>query len=126
MPFERAWIELTYGEFLRRTHGRNGAAARLASARSTLERLGAVPFLDRCDRELAACGRAGPVPGPVAALTPQERAVAGFVLTGMANKQIARTMGLSVKTIEYHLGHVYAKLGVNSRTALAARLRKQP
>ncbi|MEO3808264.1 AAA family ATPase [Sphaerisporangium sp. B11E5] len=127
MPFERALIELSYGEFLRRTHGRNEAAAHLTSARGTLERLGATPFLERCDRELAACGRPSPAPapGPGAALTPQERTVTQYVLAGMANKQIARTMVLSVKTIEYHLGHIYAKLGVSSRTALAARLREE-
>ncbi|MFC6085964.1 helix-turn-helix transcriptional regulator [Sphaerisporangium aureirubrum] len=125
MPFERARIELAYGAFLRRAGGKAAAAGHLVPARRTLERLGAVPFLAHCDRELAACGRpSSPAPGfGHPALTPQEHTVAQFVLAGMANKQIARQMVLSVKTVEYHLGHIYAKLGVSSRSALAARLR---
>ncbi|MCX4825920.1 helix-turn-helix transcriptional regulator [Streptomyces sp. NBC_01142] len=38
----------------------------------------------------------------------------------MSNRQIARELTLSVKTIEYHLGHVYAKLGLTSRLGLVA------
>jgi DNA-binding CsgD family transcriptional regulator len=124
MPFEAARADLAYGGFLRRTGHRSDAAALLTRARETLERLRARPYLDRCDQELAACGRAvsraAQRDQPV--LTPQEHIVTRMVLTGMSNRQIAREMVLSVKTVEYHLGNVYAKVGVSSRTALAARL----
>ena len=43
-------------------------------------------------------------------------------MEGFTNQQIAVKLVLSVKTIEYHLGNVYAKLGVRSRTQLARRL----
>jgi DNA-binding NarL/FixJ family response regulator len=48
--------------------------------------------------------------------------VAELARNGLANKEIARTLFLSVKTVEGHLSHVYAKLGVRSRTQLARRL----
>lgn len=69
------------------------------------------------------CGsvrRAGP--GRASVLTPQESAVAQLVADGMTNRQIATELVVSVKTVEYHLGHVFAKLGVQSRAQLAARL----
>ena len=55
-------------------------------------------------------------------LTPQERAVARLVCAGRTNREVAAELVLSVKTVGYHLGNAYAKLGVNSRTQLAVRL----
>ncbi len=77
--------------------------------------------------ELAACGRA---PGRVAlarhpVLTAQELTVTRLAVRGMTNRQIARELVLSVKTIEYHLGNAYAKLGINSRMELGHRLAPQ-
>lgn len=85
-----------------------------------MDRLGAVPFLDRCERELSACGLA---PGRRdqshrARLSPQELAVATLVASGMSNPQVAAELIVSVKTIEFHLGNVYAKLGVSPATSL--------
>jgi DNA-binding NarL/FixJ family response regulator len=48
--------------------------------------------------------------------------VAQLAATGRTNQQIARELVLSVKTVEYHLGHVYAKLLVTSRVQLASSL----
>ncbi|MGI8791977.1 MAG: helix-turn-helix transcriptional regulator [Acidimicrobiales bacterium] len=45
-------------------------------------------------------------------LTPQERAVAKLVAQGKRNREIAADLVVSVKTVEYHLGHVYQKLNV--------------
>jgi DNA-binding NarL/FixJ family response regulator len=55
-------------------------------------------------------------------LTPQELAVARLVATGMANREVAGELIVSPKTVEYHLGHVFAKLEIRSRTQLAIRL----
>ncbi|MFF5209607.1 AAA family ATPase [Streptosporangium sp. NPDC000396] len=123
-PFVRAVLLLHFGAFLRRSGRRSAAADRLRSARDDLVRLRAQPYLHRCDRELAACGypvrdRRGLDPGD---LTPQEHAVAQLVIRGMTNRQVAGELVVSIKTVEYHLGNIYAKTGVTSRTGLTAKL----
>jgi DNA-binding NarL/FixJ family response regulator len=55
-------------------------------------------------------------PAPQDALTPRELQVLRLLAKGQSNQQIARRLALSVRTIEAHLTHVYAKLGVGSRT----------
>ena len=60
-----------------------------------------------------------------ATLTRQELAVARLVAAGGTNREAAAKLVVSVKTIEYHLGNVYAKLGVTSRTQLALRFGKR-
>jgi NarL family two-component system response regulator LiaR len=62
-------------------------------------------------------GVRGPVPKPD--LTSREMEVLGLVAQGFSNHQIARQLGLSVRTVEAHLTHVYNKLDVNSRTEAA-------
>lgn len=52
-------------------------------------------------------------------LTPQELQVAALVAGGSTNKEAAASLFLSAKTIEFHLGNVYRKLGIRSRTELA-------
>jgi ATP/maltotriose-dependent transcriptional regulator MalT len=126
LPFDHALLQLAYGGFLRRAGKRTLAAAQLRDARDTLARLDARPDLERCERELAACGLR---PGrrkerDTARLTPQELAVARLVAAGLSNQQAARELVVSVKTVEYHLGNVYAKLQVTSRGQLSKRLAK--
>jgi DNA-binding CsgD family transcriptional regulator len=60
------------------------------------------------------------------ALTEQERIVATRVASGLSNKDVAASMLLSVKTVQFHLTRVYAKLGVRSRSELAARFATRP
>jgi DNA-binding CsgD family transcriptional regulator len=56
-------------------------------------------------------------------LTPQEQAVALLVAAGMSNRQVAGELFISVKTVQFHLTHIYTKLGVSSRAELAAQYR---
>ncbi|MEU8147858.1 AAA family ATPase [Nonomuraea sp. NPDC048901] len=120
-PFDRARTLLAYGSFLRRLGRRAAAAEQLKEALRELERLEAVPYAQRCEIELAACGQQHAV-SPLG-LTPQQDAVAQLVATGLTNRQIARELLLSVKTVEYHISQVYARLGVSSRVALANGVR---
>ncbi|WP_460068704.1 AAA family ATPase [Streptomyces sp. YKOK-I1] len=125
LPFPRARTELDFGAFLRRTGRTAPALDLLRAARDRFAALGAVPFLRDCDRELAACGAAPASTSPSwirERLTPQEHAVTRLAATGLTNRAIARELVLSAKTVEYHLSHAYAKLGVRSRVELAARL----
>ncbi len=122
MIYERALIEFAHGQFLRR-HGRRRAASdQLTRARETFTALGARPALERCERELVACGLKPNRRGSddQAELTPQEQAVAHLVAGGRTNREVASELLLSVKTVEVHLTRIYAKLGVSSRSQLAA------
>ncbi len=122
-PFDRARTELCYGERLRRA--RRGAEARLhlGSALETFELLGAEPWANRARRELAATGETARSRRYSASetLTLQELQVARMVATGATNREVAEKLFLSVKTVEAHLGRIYGKLGVRSRTELAHR-----
>jgi DNA-binding NarL/FixJ family response regulator len=60
---------------------------------------------------------AGETPSaPQDELTPREMQVLHLLAEGQSNRQIARHLSLSVRTVEAHLTHIYAKLGVSSRT----------
>jgi len=121
MPFERARTELCLGERLRRARRRADARAPLRSALETFERLGAAPWSERARSELAASGETARRRDPYAAeeLTPQEFQVALLVARGATNREAGASLFLSPKTIEAHLGRVYRKLNVRSRTELA-------
>jgi DNA-binding CsgD family transcriptional regulator len=122
-PFDRARTELCYGERLRRARRRAEARERLHSALETFERLDAEPWANRARGELRATGetarrrdRSGSEQ-----LTLQELQVALKVAVGATNREVATALFLSPKTIEAHLGRVYSKLGLRSRTELAHR-----
>ena len=53
-------------------------------------------------------------------LTPQEEAVTSLVAQGLSNREVAAELYVSPKTVQYHLTRIYAKLGVRSRSELAA------
>jgi DNA-binding CsgD family transcriptional regulator len=61
-----------------------------------------------------------PDAGPLAALSRREREVAALVAKGHTSRQIAADLFVSEKTVESHLGHIFTKLGVSSRAAVAA------
>jgi DNA-binding CsgD family transcriptional regulator len=123
-PFERARTELCLGERLRRGRRRSDSRDRLRRALETFDRLGAAPWAERARSELRASGETARRGDPMAAeqLTPQELQVALVVARGATNKEAGATLFLSAKTIEAHLGRVYRKLGIRSRTELANRL----
>ena len=88
---------------------------------------GARPYLQTCHRELAAAelaaaGPAGPQTAPaLPGLTPAEQRVARLDATGRTNRQTAAKLYVSVKTVEFHLGHIFDKLGIRSRKDLITR-----
>jgi DNA-binding CsgD family transcriptional regulator len=121
LPFERALTELEYGRFLLREGYNRAAVWQLEAARDGFAELEARPFVAECLRLLAQCGLADPSVGGHAVrwkLTPQEVSVARLVATGRTNRQVADELVVSIKTVEYHLGNVYGKLGIRSRQEL--------
>lgn len=126
MPFQRALVELAYGQVLRRAGQRRAAAKLLRTARDRLAVLRARPYLERCERELIACGLAPSKRSEFdpSRLTAQELAVARLVARGMSNRQVAAELFISIKTVQFHLTNIYAKLGVGSRVELAAQFRE--
>jgi len=123
MPsFERARTELCLGERLRRSRRKAEALAVLQKAAATFGRLGAAPWADRANGELAAGGsaRSSPPDTLAARLTAQELQIALAVANGATNREAGMALFLSEKTIETHLSHVYRKLGLHRRAELAA------
>jgi DNA-binding CsgD family transcriptional regulator len=122
-PVEVALVQLDHGALLRRRNQRRDAAARLEAAAATFDRLGARPWAARAHQELAACGLTPARRGdePAVELTPSERTVAVLVAGGARTKEVAAELVVSPKTVEYHLGNIYRKLGVANRAQLAAR-----
>ncbi len=123
-PFDRARTELCLGERRRRARRPQDAREPLASALATFDAMRAAPWAERTRRELRA---AGGRPGPAAAaatrdLTPQELQVALMVAAGGTNREAAAALLISPKTVESHLGRVYKKLGVRTRSELASRM----
>jgi DNA-binding CsgD family transcriptional regulator len=120
LPFELARTLLAFGARLHRDRRRAEARTRLRSALDILERLGADPWSERARAELRAAGaiERAPASDPDE-LTPQEARVARAVARGSTNREVAAELFLSPKTIEFHLGRVYRKLGIHSRTELA-------
>jgi DNA-binding CsgD family transcriptional regulator len=127
LPYERARVDFAHGVTLRRAGRRRDAAALFTTARQSFAALGAEVYVERCDRELKT-GRPAPrgTDADTQGLTEQERTVATLVATGRTNKEVAASMLLSVKTVQFHLTRVYTKLGVRSRSELAARFSREP
>jgi ATP/maltotriose-dependent transcriptional regulator MalT len=132
-PFERARTQLCLGERLRRAGERRSARDQLNQALQAFRRLGAQPWAAQAENELSATGathkpaaQAHTARPPQQLLTSQELQVALAVGEGQTNKQAAAALFLSPKTIEFHLGHIYRKLGIHTRTQLARKILAAP
>ena len=121
-PFrtEIARAHLLYGEWLR-SQGRSvDARLQLGTAYEFFRSIGMEAFADRSRRELLAAGgkvRQRP-DGPRRDLTPQEEQIARLALDGRTNPEIAAQLYLSPRTVQYHLGKVFQKLAISSRSQL--------
>jgi DNA-binding CsgD family transcriptional regulator len=120
-PFLLARIRFAYGERLRRLKATDEARRQLSIAIEAFDALGAAPWAARARNELRATGLAAEPTSD--ALTPQERQIAALAATGLTNKQIGERLFLSPRTVSAHLYHLFPKLGVTSRAALANALR---
>ncbi len=111
---------LLYGEWLRRERRRSEAREQLRTAHEMLDAMGMEGFAERARRELLATGetaRKRTVQATVE-LTAQEAQVARLARDGLSNPQIGARLFISTRTVQYHLGKVFAKLGISSRAQL--------
>jgi DNA-binding CsgD family transcriptional regulator len=121
-PFERAQLQLDYGEWLRRQRRINDAKPVLGAALETFRRLGAAPWTRRAESELRACGVAAQMPstatGALDELTAQQREIVILAGRGLTNGEIADRLFLSPHTVASHLHRSYPKLGIAGRHQL--------
>ena len=118
-PFGRARALLALGQVRRRARQKRPAREAIEAARIGFEEIGAARWAERAREELGRIGGRTRSEG----LTPAERRVADLVAKGRTNAEVAATLFLAERTVASHLTHVYAKLGVRSRTELARVLR---
>ena len=120
-PYDRARVQLAYGEFLRRNQRRVDARSQLRAALVTFEDLHAGPLVERAGQELRASGETARKRDPSTALnlTPMELKVAELVSQGLSNKDVAAQCWVSPRTVAFHLRNVFTKTGVTSRGELA-------
>jgi DNA-binding CsgD family transcriptional regulator len=120
MGMFRARAQLVYGEWLRRESRRVDARAQLGEAHEFFIRAGADGFAGRAAQELQATG-ATPrkrTDDARSQLTAQEAQIAALARDGHTNPEIGAQLFLSPRTVEWHLRHVFMKLGINSRRQL--------
>ena len=120
---ELARAHLIYGEWLRRQRRRRDAREQLRTARDMLEAMEMDAFAERAGRELRATGETARKRTAAAArdeeLTGQEAHIARLAREGLSNPEIGTRLFISARTVQYHLGNIFAKLGIASRSQLS-------
>jgi DNA-binding CsgD family transcriptional regulator len=116
-PLELGRSLLALGTVQRRARKKQAARTTLDRAVEVFDGLGAKVWAGRARREL---GRIGGRKAVRAGLSDTESEIVELVVAGRSNKEVAQALHLSPKTVEWNLSKVYRKLGVHSRTELAA------
>ncbi|MEV4536706.1 LuxR family transcriptional regulator [Asanoa sp. NPDC049518] len=115
-----ARAQLVYGEWLRRNNRRADARRQLQPAHDLFMRIRAKGFGERARNELLATGGTTRkrTPDTTLDLTPQESLIASRARDGQTNQEIGAELFISPRTVEWHLGKVFAKLAIDSRREL--------
>src|SRR3954462_10333444 len=117
--FGRARALLALGVVRRRERQKRVARDTIEAALAGFEQLGAATWIAKARGELGRIGGRTREEG----LTTAERRVAVLVAEGRTNREVAAALFLGERTVETHLSHVYAKLGLRSRVELARTFR---
>jgi DNA-binding CsgD family transcriptional regulator len=127
MATHLARARLVYGEWLRREKRRIDARDQLRSAFDALASMGAEAFAERARRELQATGETVRKRSDDTRvdLTPQEEEIAQLACEGRTSSEIGAQLFIGRRTVEWHLGNVFAKLDIGSRLELDQALRKR-
>lgn len=123
-PLELARALADLGRLRRRAGQRVACREPLRRALDLAHRCGALALERFTHDELLASGarpRSAVLSG-LEALTPSERRIAELAANGLTNREIAETLFLTRNTVQWHLRHIYRKLGADCRAALSAQL----
>jgi len=120
MRAELARAHLLYGEWLRRENRRIDAGEQLRASYQMLTAMGMEGFAERARRELLATGETvrKRTVDTLTDLTAQEAQIAKLARDRHTNQEIAAQLFISPRTVEWHLGNVFTKLGITSRKDL--------
>jgi DNA-binding CsgD family transcriptional regulator len=116
-----ARAHLLYGEWLRRQRRRGEAREQLRTAHGMLDAIGMEGFAARARRELRATGETARKRTTATGdeqLTAQQAQIVRLAREGLSNPEIGARLFLSPRTVQYHLGNVFTKLGISSRGQL--------
>jgi DNA-binding CsgD family transcriptional regulator len=118
-PYGKARALLALGVVRRRARKKRDARDAIQAALEGFVELGAATWMEKARSELGRIGGRTREEG----LTAAELRVAALVAEGRTNREVAAALFVTERTVASHLSHVYAKLGVRSRTELARHLR---
>jgi ATP/maltotriose-dependent transcriptional regulator MalT len=129
---EAARCRILAGRALAQAGERQRSLAELEEAAAMLATCGAEGYRQQAVRELRRLGRRLPsqtngatTTGKLSNLSAREWEIAAMVSAGRTNREIADGLYLSIKTVERHLSHIFGKLGVRSRAAVAGLVGRQ-
>jgi DNA-binding CsgD family transcriptional regulator len=120
-PLGRTWVRIVAGTAISKYGGASAAPEGLAvykEARAELARIGASIFVARCDSIIATTSRLledAAASNPITVLSEQQQRVARLVSHGYTSNEIAPMLGVSKKTVDFHVGNILARLGVTNR-----------
>jgi DNA-binding CsgD family transcriptional regulator len=121
---ELARTQMAYAHRLRRHRRTRAARDQFRDALRVFEAAGADRAAERARAGLRATGETVTTPGAtLRGLTPQQAEISRLVAVGETNKEIARRLVISHRTVDHHLRNIFARLGIRSRVELAARFR---
>ncbi|MFI8221421.1 ATP-binding protein [Streptomyces sp. NPDC085932] len=121
VPLYRAMLDQAYGVKLIACQQVRDGVRWLRQAHERLSDLQAIPFLERCEAALDAIETGAPKRRRrynLYNLSDRELDIAQSVSRGLTNREIASELFISTKTVEYHLGNIYTRLGLTSRREL--------
>jgi DNA-binding CsgD family transcriptional regulator len=118
-PFELARTLLALGTLQRRAQHKRVARETLERSVAMFERLGARVWSEKARSELRRIGGRTASDGD---LSETERRIVELVVAGRRNREVATELSLSPNTVAWNLSKIYRKLGVSSRTELAAHM----
>jgi DNA-binding CsgD family transcriptional regulator len=117
-PYGRARAQFALGSIRRRARQKRSARDALEAAIAGFETLDARTWVQLAQAELGRIGGRTSQTG----LTATEHRVAELVAEGRSNREVAASLFLAERTVASHLTHIYAKLGVRTRTQLARKV----